>query len=205
MKKRLLHAVAGLDWVHDGSRIVGQRRTAALAAWVRAGRRGDLTGWRAALGPAARILLLAILAFVVWAIVRALPWLLWLLTCWWLRAAWKASRPVLEQPAQEAPAAAPAAPLGETLRAYILTLMGSDSAVHLSAVLDHLQQRPDTAPITASWQVSDLRSQLEALGIPVHPKVKAGGRGPTRGVRRVDLAPSPDAVPETSTNTSTAA
>ncbi|MGY0023739.1 hypothetical protein ACVHNB_32820 [Streptomyces sp. YJ-C3] len=177
-----------------------QRRTAALTAWVRRGRRDDLTGWRAALGPVLRLVLLGVLAWIAYGILRALPWLCSLFAALWCRAAWKAGRAPSEQPSE----AAPAAPPGETIRALLLDLMGSDSAVHLSTVLDHLQQRPDTAALTASWQVSDLRSQLEALGVRVHPKVKAGGRGPTRGVRRVDLAPAPAAAPETSTAPSTA-
>ncbi|MFJ4624179.1 hypothetical protein [Streptomyces sp. NPDC088812] len=66
--------------------------------------------------------------------------------------------------------------------------MGDADAVHLRTVLAHLQRR-------GQWEgrkVADLRAASEALGIPVHPKVKVpGSRSPTRGVRRVDLAPSP--------------
>jgi hypothetical protein len=188
------------DRLARGSALVLQRRTVGITAWIRAGRRADLTGWRAALGPLVRLLLVGLVAYVAYGIIRALPWLLGLLAALWCRAAWKAGR-TPEQPAAEASSALPP---GETTRALLLDLMGSDSAVHLSTVLDHLQKRPDTAPLTASWQVSDVRAQFEALGIPVHPKVKAGGRGPTRGVRRVDLAPSPDAAEETSTAPSTA-
>ncbi|MFF3643397.1 hypothetical protein [Streptomyces sp. NPDC002564] len=188
-----------------GSTTLTRRLAARTAAWVARGRRPDLTGWRALLGCWARIALLAFGAYLLWRLLRALPALMWLLTTGWLAASWRAGREVAEQSSAEAPAAPPAAPSGEALRELLLTLMGSDSAVHLSTVLDHLQQRPDTAALTASWQVSDLRAQLEAAGIPVHLKVKAGGRGPTRGVRRVDLAPSPGATKETSTATSTAA
>ncbi|MHC5259895.1 hypothetical protein ACYSUO_18615 [Streptomyces sp. UC4497] len=188
------------DRLARGSALVFQRRTARITAWIRAGRRDDLTGWQAALGPLLRLLLVGLLAYLAYAILRTLPWLLGLLATLWCRAAWKAGR----APEQPAPGAAPAQAPGETMRALLLDLMGSGSAVHLSTVLDHLQKRPDTEALTASWQVSDLRAQLEALNIPVHPKVKAGGRGPTRGVRRADLAPSPDPAEETSTAPSTA-
>jgi hypothetical protein len=202
--KRLLVRAArahAADRLARGSAVVWQRRTTRLTAWIRAGRRDDLTGWKAALGPLARLLLVGLLAYVTYGIIRALPWLLGLLAALWCRAAWKAGHTPEQPVAEPSTTATP----GETMRALLLTLMGSDSAVHLSTVLDHLQERPDTEALTASWQVSDLRAQLEALGIPVHPKVKAGGKGPTRGVRRVDLAPSPVATEETSTAPSTAA
>lgn len=200
--KRLLTRTArahAAERLTQGSALVCRRRTAGILRWIRAGRRTDLTGWRAALGPIARLALVGLLAWIAYSIVRAVPWLLGLLVALWCHAAWKASRGP-ERPASEATVTLPP---GEPMRALLLDLMGNDSAVHLSTVLDHLQQRPDTAPLTASWQVSDLRSRLESLGIPVHPKVKAGRRGPTRGVRRADLAPSPAEAPGTSPNPST--
>jgi hypothetical protein len=187
-----------------GSVTVARRTANRTTAWVARGRRQDLPGWRSSLGCWARVLLLAVGAYLLWRLLRALPALMWLLTAGWLAASWRAGKQAPQQPSAGAPAGPAATPSGEALRTLLLTLMGSGSAVHLSTVLDHLQQHPDTAPLTASWQVSDLRARLEALSIPVHPKVKAGGRGPTRGVRRVDLAPSPAAAPETSTATSTA-
>lgn len=188
-----------------GSTTTSRRLGIRIAAWVARGRRHDLTGWRASLGCWARIVLLAIGAYLLWRLLRALPALMWLLTAGWLAASWRAGKRAAEEPCVEVPAVSPEVPSGEALRALLLALMGSDSAVHLSTVLGHLQRRPDTASLTASWQVSDLRAQLEAAGIPVHPKVKAAGRGPTRGVRRVDLTPSPGSAAETSTAPSTAA
>lgn len=187
-----------------GSTAAARHIAARTAAWVARGRRHDLTGWRASLGCWARIVLLALGAYLICRLLRALPTLMWLVTAGWLAASWWAGKRAVDRPSAEAPATAPVEPSGEALRALLLTLMGSDSAVHLSTVLDHLQQRPDTAALTASWKVPDLRARLRAADIPVHPKVKAGGKGPTRGVRRVDLAPSPDAAPETSTAASTA-
>ncbi|MEU9333151.1 hypothetical protein AB0D49_08295 [Streptomyces sp. NPDC048290] len=192
------------DRLGRGSSIVWQTRADAVTAWVRAGRRTDLTGWRAALGPLVRLALLGVLAYTVWAVLRALPWLMWLVVGWWLRAAWRAGRPstsAAEEPAEGA--LLPAS--GETIRQLLDILIGADSAVHLSTVLDHLRKRPDTAALTASWTVTDLRACLEGLSIPVHLKVKAGGKGPTRGVRRVDLAPAPAAAPRPGESPSTAA
>ncbi|MFK0124901.1 hypothetical protein ACIQSP_16490 [Streptomyces nigra] len=61
-------------------------------------------------------------------------------------------------------------------------LIGEGRGVHLRTVLAHLQEH-------GQWEgksVADLRVHLEALGIPVSPKVKVGGV-PTRGVLRADL------------------
>lgn len=204
MIRRLIARMPAQAWMYEGSLLVMRRRTAALTRWVRAGRRADLTGWRAALGPLLRIVLLGALAYVLWAIVRALPWLLWILGALWLRAAWRAARNRPADPREEAPDVVPTGGDGEALRALLLELMGTGSAVHLRTVLAHLQQHPPTADLTAAWTIADLRSRLEAQNIPVHPKVKASGGGPTRGVRREDLAPSPDAPQEASTTPSTA-
>ncbi|MFD7996853.1 hypothetical protein [Streptomyces mexicanus] len=198
--KRLLRVVAAQGWVYDGSIIVWRRRTDALAAWVRRGRRPDLPGWRGALGPLVRLLLLGVLVYAVWGVVRAVPWLLWLFSACWLRAAWKAAKtapPAADEPVEETPAA----PDAEAVRALLLGLMGEDSAVHLRTVLAHLQQHGQAG----GWTIADLRSRLEALGIPVRDKVKAGRGGPTRGVHRADLAPSPVVGQEPSTEASTAA
>ncbi|MFH9823029.1 hypothetical protein [Streptomyces bobili] len=68
----------------------------------------------------------------------------------------------------------------------LYTLIGDAHGVHLRTVLAHLQEH-------GQWEgktVADLRRHLEALHIPVRPKVKVGGT-PTRGVLRADL----DALP----------
>jgi hypothetical protein len=199
--KRLLAYLAGLDWLYDGSLIVWQRRTNALAGWVRRGRRPDLPGWRGALGPLARVVILGVLALVVWAIVRAIPWLMWLLTGWWIRAAWKAARQAPAEPAEDDPARAAHARQVKVLRQLLLDLMGTGSGVHLRTVLAHLQKE-------GQWEgrtVTDLRLDLKRLGVPVDRGVKVAGV-PTWGVRRRDLqAPSPAEASEPSTEASTAA
>ncbi|MEV1063399.1 hypothetical protein [Streptomyces sp. NPDC050263] len=181
-----------------GSTTLARHRTARLTAWVARGRRTDLTGWRASLGCWARLLLLAFAVYLLWCVTSAAPNLMWLLTAAWLTAAWRAGKPT----PQQALADTPAAPRDEAIRALLLDLMGEASAVHLRTVLAHLQEH-------GQWEgrtVSDLRAHLEALGIPVHLKVKApGSKVPTRGVKRADLTPSPASAPVASTAPSTAA
>lgn len=184
------------DRLAHGSTAVARRLAVRTASWVACGRRGDLTGWRASLGCWARLIILALGLYLLWRLIRAVPALLWLLSATWLAASWRAGRP----PA-EAPAASPSGAPAEAVRRLLLEVMGDASAVHLRTVLAHLQEQ-------GQWEgrtVADLRAHLEALNIPVHPKVKAPGGGPTRGVRRVDLTPDLGATPEGSTAPSTAA
>ncbi|MFB7278067.1 hypothetical protein ACFCZV_13245 [Streptomyces hydrogenans] len=170
-----------------GSALVARHRSEALAAWVAAGRREDLSGWAAALGPAVRLVALAAVGYGALALVRAMPWLMWLLTAWWMRAAWRATAPAEdadeeleegsvdeEEPLVGAPAEAAVALLREVL--------AGRPAVHLSTVLAHLQEHGQCG----GWKVADLRARLEALGVPVAPKVKVNGV-PTRGVYAADL------------------
>ncbi|MEU4168882.1 hypothetical protein AB0F46_18640 [Streptomyces sp. NPDC026665] len=101
-----------------------------------------------------------------------------------------------------APGAAPEASPGgelEAVRRLLLDLIGEARGVHLRTVLAHLQEH-------GQWEgrtVAELRVHLEALGIPVRPKVKVG-KVPTRGVLRADVdalsplaetAPSPTSSP----------
>jgi hypothetical protein len=147
-----------------------------------------------------RLLLLLLGLYLAARAVRAMPNLMWALTGWWCVAAWRAGK----TPRAAAGEASPELDV-EAVRTLLLEVMGEGGAVHLRTVLAHLQQHPTTAARTAAWTVGDLRARLEALDIPVRPKVKAHGGGPTRGVRREDLTPSPAEAPETSTEPSTAA
>lgn len=93
----------------------------------------------------------------------------------------------------------PAGTSGEAIRQLLYTLIGEGRGVHLRTVLAHLQEH-------GQWEgktVADLRQHLEALNIPVRPKVKVDGT-PTRGVLKADLqalppiaetAPSPTPSP----------
>jgi len=84
------------------------------------------------------------------------------------------------------PAEAPQPAVGDGGRDRIIALLyhllGDAPGLHLRTVLAYLQEH-------GQWEgreVADLRQHLEALGIPVRPKVKVGGT-PTRGVLKADL------------------
>jgi hypothetical protein len=165
-----------------GAAIVYRRRADALTAWVAAGRRDDLTGWRAALGPAVRLLLLAAAGALAYRTVRAVPWLMWLLAAASLRAAWRASGHSPAEAVEEQLDEPPSGPDLDAVLTLLHTVLGGRDRVHLSTVLAHLQQQGQAA----GWTVADLRARLEALKVPVRPKVKIG-RVPTRGVLLADL------------------
>lgn len=86
-----------------------------------------------------------------------------------------------------APPVAPA-PGGEreAVRRLLLDVLGEAPGVHLNTVLAHLQKH-------GQWEgktVTNMRVHLEALGVPVRPKVKVKGV-PTRGVLKADLQALP--------------
>lgn len=88
-------------------------------------------------------------------------------------------------PAEPPPAPAPGGER-EAVRRLLLDLIGDTHGVHLKTVLAHLQQH-------GQWEgkkVADLRVHLEALGIPVDPKLRVG-KVPTRGVSRAALEALP--------------
>ncbi|MCX5229690.1 hypothetical protein [Streptomyces sp. NBC_00233] len=168
-----------------GCEIVARQRSEALAAWVQAGRRDDLTGWKAALGPIVRLVLLGAAASAVVAAVRALPWLMWLLTGWWLRAAWKATpTPAQEEPegTEEAPTTtAPEAVYDATL-AWVRDQVGDRNGVHLSDLLTHAHAHD----LLTDLDLPAFRATLERWGIPVRQQLKVGGKN-RPGVHRDDL------------------
>lgn len=144
------------------------------------------------LGPGARALLLRLLGrfgrkpvvagavLVVYAAVRYRTWIVWILLGLAAAAWMHAPDPAKDQPDEAGEQ--PAAPDTEAVRRLLLDLIGDGNGVHLRAVLAHLQEHGQWGEKT----VADLRQHLEALGIPVQPKVKIGGV-PTRGVLRADL------------------
>lgn len=193
MKRRLAWWAArstAADRLARGSAIVWQRRADALMRWVRAGRRDDLTGWQAALGPAVRLVLLGVVAYAVWAVVRAVPWLMWALAALWCRAAWKAGRGT---PA-DAPSEGRHAPPDEVYEAtltWVREQIADRQGVHLRDLLAHAQAHG----MFEGLEVSDLKGHLERWDIPVRKRVRVRGRGVTVGIHRDDLAASSHSSP----------
>lgn len=158
-----------------GTRIIARRRAARLAGWVRA---GHSHGRRLA-----RLAVIALAGWAAWRMVRGAPWLMWPLAAWWTIAAWRAGT---------TPAKATGAPDPHAVRQLLADLIGDGRGVHLSAVLQHLQERGHGE----GWTVADLRVRLDALGVPVRRSVKVAKRV-TWGVHVDDLtAPTPPSADE---------
>ncbi|MCX5112198.1 hypothetical protein OOK13_40315 [Streptomyces sp. NBC_00378] len=182
-----------------GQRLLIRNLAEHAAAWVRAGRRDDLDGVAAILGCILRLVLLGAGAYGAWLLVRRWPAVLWAVVPLWC---WAAVRAIPDEDEEEGDAKpSPTAPRDAVLR-LLYDALGDRPAMHLSEVLQHLQEKGHGK----AWKVSDLRARLEAVGIPIELKLKVGKKGPTRGVVKANLPPLPDAAsPETSTAPSTAA
>ncbi|MEV6437253.1 hypothetical protein [Streptomyces anulatus] len=168
-----------------GSSILVGRIGTRTAAWIRAGRRDDLTGLAAALGCIARAVLVAAGAYLLWRILRAAPALLWALVPAWCWAALRAApRTATEHPPEEAREEPEPDPRDAVLQ-LLYEALGDRPAMYLSDLLQHLQEQGHGK----GWRVADLRARLEALGIPVEMRLKTGGRGASRGVVREQLPP----------------
>ncbi|WP_431980027.1 hypothetical protein [Streptomyces qinglanensis] len=177
-----------------GSSLAWERRSDALLAWVRAGRREDLDGWRAALGPLVRLAALgAVAALVYGLVVRALPWLMWALTAWWCRVAWQAGRDAPVTADGTGPAEEPTDASEEVYDAtltWIWQMVGDRQGVHLRDLLANAQ----AAGLFEGLDVAALRGHLEDWDIPVRKRVRVRGLGVTLGIHRDDL-PAPAAAP----------
>ncbi|MFE3471178.1 hypothetical protein ACFXOI_05740 [Streptomyces bacillaris] len=184
-----------------GSSILWSRITDRTAAWIRAGRRDDLTGLAAALGCILRALLVAAGAYLLWRVTRAAPALLWALVPAWC---WAALRAAPRTAAEPAPAEASDEPQPDPRDAVLQLLyeaLGDRPSMYLSDLLQHLQDQGHGK----GWRVADLRARLEALGIPVEQRLRTGGRGASRGVVKDQLPPLPDPAPQEAPRTSSTA
>ncbi len=122
----------------------------------------------------------------VFAAVRYRTWVAWMLAAWCVAAWVHAPGEEAAEGDDEAGEQPPQGTGGEAIRALLLELIGDAHGVHLRTVLAHLQDH-------GQWEgrtVAELRQHLEALHIPVRPKVKVDGT-PTRGVLKTDLLALP--------------
>ncbi|MEV7491433.1 hypothetical protein AB0O08_11830 [Streptomyces anulatus] len=189
MTTRLQHLARRLV---DGARILTRRQARRIAAWIRAGRRDDLTGLAAALGCIARALIVAAGAYLLWRIIRAAPALLWALVPAWCWAALRAAPRTAAEPAPKEASEEPEPDPREAVLRLLYEALGDRPAMYLSDLLQHLQKEGHGT----GWSVADLRARLEALGIPVEMRLKTGGRNASRGVVKEQLPPLPDPVPQ---------
>lgn len=189
----------------DGSTAVARRLGERLAAWVARGRRDDLTGWRAALGPILRSIGLVLGLWLLWRLVRAVPNLMWLITGAWTIAAWRAGKPATdteEQPTEaptgepeetpeDVPQHSPEEVYAATLE-WICSQIADRNGIHLHDLLANAHHHG----LHTDLDVPAFRAVLEGWGFPIRQQLKVGGRN-RPGIHRDDLpqeappAPSP--------------
>ncbi|MEU4348291.1 hypothetical protein [Streptomyces sp. NPDC023838] len=182
-----------------GAALLARRVTDRAAAWVRAGRRRDLTGWQAELGVWLRAALLLAGLWILWRIVRAAPAVLWGLAALLGIAAWRSGRPLRPSPAPAA--AAVEEPLPEAddkpVRAVsdaelfdlIRRAAGRGKGAHLSTLAERL-----TTATGQAWTTGDVRAVLDQAGVPVSGSVRGPDRRVSTGVR-LDALPDPAPAP----------
>lgn len=179
----------------DGSGILTRRLADRAAAWIRKGRRDDLTGLAAILGCILRALLALLGLYLLWRLIRAFPNLLWLIVPLWC---WRAIRAV-PRAAHEAAPSEPSAeePIASHDEVHDATLewihqqIAHRNGIHLSELLAHAQAHG----LFAGLDLPNFRATLERWQIPVRQQLKVGGRN-RPGIHRDDLPPRP--VPEAS-------
>lgn len=189
-----------------GTRILARRAATGAADWVRDGRRHDLTGWRAALGPIARIAVLALGLWVLWRVLRAVPVLLWLATPAWLWGAWRAGKPTppaSAEPADEAPDEPDEEPSAEdpepappdprtTVLLWLADTIGNRPGIHLGELHSKLTDRPALAHLKRA----DIRTLLDRYGIAVERTLRVGRIAGRSGVSRTTVQGLLAALPQ---------
>ncbi|MFI6639962.1 hypothetical protein [Streptomyces sp. NPDC050504] len=179
-----------------GCEQLARRAADRAVAWVRRGRRTDLTCWQAELGVWLRIAVLAGLAALLWRIIRATPVILWVIVALLLLAAWRLGRPVGPPPAPAAAALPkadaedpPALAVADLIR-LVREAMGTGPGVHTTALATHLTQTTGE-----KWSPAAVRAALSEAGIEHGPGARMSGVSyPSGGVRRTAL-PDPSPTP----------
>ncbi|MEV8396672.1 hypothetical protein [Streptomyces niveus] len=190
----------------DGSgllvRILGDR----TAAWIRKGRRDDLTGIPALLGVLLRMAIVGVGLWALWRLVRAVPNLRWLLTTVWCWCAYRAARP--GKTTVGAPAGGGDSSLGPPVDqpdpAVEENRMPAPEAHRPSyTALHDVVARVGTPHVHIAVLAAELgttgervREALALHDIPVEP-VRMRGRGSSTGVRgdHFPTPPRPSGIP----------
>jgi hypothetical protein len=182
----------------DGSAVLARRRADAVAAWVRRGRRDDLSGLAAALGCILRALLVLLGLYLLWRLIRAFPNLLWGIVPLWCWRALRAAASIgtsPELPDESGAETNPASPeevLTATLE-WIHHQVADRNGIHLAELLAHAHAHG----LFADLDVAAFRTVLEGWQIPVRQQIKVAGRN-RPGIHRDDLPQAPARTPSPS-------
>ena len=140
----------------------------ALRRFLRLVSKGAATQWRNWVAwvlcrqflPAVRRLAVTGLAgCFLWSMVSNAPRLLWLVVGLWLAAAWRAGRGIEEEARNE-----------ERFVQWVRDVIGDRNGVLLSELLSAWHE----AGLNLDWDVAQVRSICERLGIPVRDKINVG-------------------------------
>ncbi|MFG2400750.1 hypothetical protein [Streptomyces lydicus] len=182
----------------EGSRMLGPRLVAHLAAWVRCGQRHDLTGPAAYLGNGVRLAAIVASAYSAWRLVDRHHDVLWPGAAGWLLAAYNCHRTKGQWPALPktpakgadgaAPETSPGAPAEPPVVALVRALIGDDEGVHLGELYPAMRERLEGLAQAPDGQ---LRQLLTDHGLEVARTVRSRGVAGRSGIRRSALPPLP--------------
>lgn len=129
---------------------------------------------------------------------QAAPFVLPVVVVAWCAAAWtvaphtapKPAEPAVEQPPTNQPQ-----DVYEATLDWIRRQIGDRQGIHLRDLLEHAQAHG----MFQDLDVTTLRAHLERHGFPVKDSVRVRGLGVTVGIRRDDLPPLPEPLPNRAT------
>lgn len=165
----------------DGSEILAREVFEATAAWVRKGRRDDLSGTAAVLGCVLRALLALLGLYLLWRLIRAFPNVLWLIVPVWCWQALRATRPA-EPEKKPAAKEGKSDPRADLIR-WLDKLTQGSSGIHLQDLHQRLAKHPTLAHLTRA----EIRPWLERHGITIDRTLRVGPVAGRSGVARATV------------------
>lgn len=163
--------------VHDGSLVVARRYR-------------DWLGCHHAPTAARRLALTATTVWLGTIVIDATPAVMWPLTVWWCRAAWKAEGGNVVNIVHEVPRS-PCAAHRAVLLTWLEDVTRGRSGIHLAELYTRLRHRPALTHLTDA----QLRACLDHYAIPVRRSIRVDGVAGRTGIHRTDietlLAPPP--------------
>lgn len=198
LAKGMRWAIGIMAQMGEGSRLLGPRLVAHLAAWIRRGQRADLTGLAAYLGNGVRLGVTVAAAYGTWCLVDQHRVVLWPASAGWLLAAYHCHRtkgqwPALpNEPAKGADGTADETPLEVPAEppvvALLRALIGDDEGVHLGELYPAMRERLEGLAEAPDQQ---LRQVLTDHRLEVARTVRSRGVAGRSGIRRSALPPLP--------------
>jgi len=161
----------------EGSSILGKALGGKLADWCQAGRRNDLKGWNAGLGPLLRAATLVGACIVLAMVLNRHRDLMWLLVGVWIIFA-------LRVPQEESPEEVVEVGEGYSVTDLVRDLIANDEGVHLKELYPAMREEFEEL---AKATDKELRQVLVNNSLEVSRTTRSKGVAGRSGIRRSSL------------------